>query len=304
MRKLLLAILFIVGQVVFPAYAQAAVVTPVFMLAPNEGPAGSYVYASGEGFTPGATVTIIWWTLQEQVAVSTVNDQGTFVVSFFVPIGADPGYHSVIAQEGNPGVMMETNFLVTGSVYASSTPTAPPPDTATNTDIPPTRTPSRTPTPTASATATATSTPTRTPTATATASPTASPTRTPTPLPRQYTLEITITTKTKWIVSEDGRVNCTAAQCTFTFPEGTRLDLFSPDTSTNASVKWRGCDSALENKSPGERRCTVIINGSRAVFADQTSGLGDPFGVIIVVIVIIGGAIFLIYLFGTRLRLF
>ena len=92
-------------------------------LSPTSGPAGSTVWLSGIGFTPGPATAL--WDGVPQVSF-TISSGGVFYKGITVPTGATPGGHTVSACGGSPcnsGEFAESasaGFTVTGE---SATPT-------------------------------------------------------------------------------------------------------------------------------------------------------------------------------------
>lgn len=72
------------------------------MLNPSVGPKGTFVTATGCGWTPGSQVTVSW-NNEEPLTTTTVNPDGTFTASFTVPEDADEGLHQEIFSQSCTG---------------------------------------------------------------------------------------------------------------------------------------------------------------------------------------------------------
>lgn len=154
--------------------------SPALSLNPTIGAPGSFVSASGSGFTPGVDVSLLWDGTTD-VGGGTVAADGTVGIGFNVPGGASVGGHSVLlcAFCGQNFEEATAGFQVIPAPTATVTCAQLQNCTATPTSSPlPTGT--WTPTWTASPTPLASDTPTTSPSPEATETPSISPTTRPT----------------------------------------------------------------------------------------------------------------------------
>jgi hypothetical protein len=74
-------------------------------LNPSFGPEGTFMTATGCGWTPGSQVTVSWDN-EDFLTSTTVNPDGTFTAFFTVPEDEEEGPHQVVFTQFCAGVCM------------------------------------------------------------------------------------------------------------------------------------------------------------------------------------------------------
>ncbi len=125
------AVLVALLALAIPAPARAAGAT--LALSPTQGPPATPVTASGQGFPPGASVDLVWHTMQgsrvgdsgftevgSTIATATADSQGSFTASFTVPYDLGGPAHKVEAVVGNAS-LATASFTLTRQAWIEPT---------------------------------------------------------------------------------------------------------------------------------------------------------------------------------------